>query len=172
MIKQPDVLMFMFLYNQRFDLETKKANYDYYEPITIHESSLSPSIHSILAAELGYMKEAVDFFGFATRMDLDDYNRNTKEGLHLTSIAAAWVNIVYGFGGLRSDGDMLKLAPYCPEYWTSYQFNFHYFGSNIKVFVTRDQIKLTLDRDLNEEIMIYHQIYHLKKGTITIHVAH
>ncbi len=172
MIKQPDVLMFMFLYNQRFDLETKKANYDYYEPKTIHESSLSPSIHSILAAELGYMKEAVDFFGFATRMDLDDYNRNTKEGLHLTSIAAAWVNIVYGFGGLRSDGNILKLAPYCPEYWTSYQFNFHYFGSNIKVFVTKHEIKLTLDRDLKEDIMIYNQTYHLEKGITTIHVAH
>jgi maltose phosphorylase len=170
MIKQPDVLMFMFLYNQRFDRETKKANYDYYEPKTIHESSLSPSIHSILANEIGYQQEALDFFGFATRMDIDDYNRNAKEGLHLTSIAAAWVNIVYGFGGLRSDGDILKLAPTCPKTWTNYAFSIHYFGSTIKVHVTHESITLTLDRALNEPIMIYDQIYHLDKGTTTLHV--
>lgn len=75
MIKQPDVLMFLFLYNQDFSYEDKKANYEYYEPRCIHESSLSPSVHSILAEELGKEKEALDFFGFATRLDLDDYNR-------------------------------------------------------------------------------------------------
>ena len=171
MIKQPDVLMFMFLYSTQFDLETKKANYDYYEPKTIHESSLSPSIHSIFASELGYKKEALDFFGFATRMDIDDYNRNTKEGLHLTSIAAAWVNIVYGFGGLRSDGNIIKLSPYCPESWKSYQFHLQLFGSNIQVFVEKDQITLTLDQDLVEPIEIYNEIYKLKKGILKIHVA-
>ena len=170
MIKQPDVLMFMFLYNQQFDLSTKKANYDYYEPKTIHESSLSPSIHSIFAAELGYTKQALDFFGFATRMDIDDYNRNTKEGLHLTSIAAAWVNIVYGFGGLRSDGNVLKLAPMCPETWTSYQFNLHYFGSNLHVHVKPNETIITIDKDLSEPILIYDQIYHLKEGTT--HIRH
>ena len=155
MIKQPDVLMFMFLYNQQFDIETKKANYDYYEPKTIHESSLSPSIHSIFAAELGYTKEALDFFGFATRMDLDDYNRNTNEGLHLTSIAAAWVNIVYGFGGLRSDGKVLKLSPFCPNQWESYQFRIQYFDVNIEVYVDQKEVKLTLDKYLSKPIMIF-----------------
>ena len=171
MIKQPDVLMFMFLYSTQFDLETKKANYDYYEPKTIHESSLSPSIHSILASELGYKKEALDFFGFATRMDLDDYNRNAREGLHITSIAAAWVNIVYGFGGLRSDGEIIKLSPYCPESWTSYQFHLQLFGSNIQVYVDKENITLTLDKDLDEPIEIYREVYKLKKGIYKIHVA-
>ena len=77
MIKQPDVLMFMFLYNQSFTLAEKQANYDYYEPRCIHEFSLSPSVHSIFAAELGRPQEAFDFFRFATRIDLDNYNRNT-----------------------------------------------------------------------------------------------
>ncbi|PKK93592.1 MAG: family 65 glycosyl hydrolase [Tenericutes bacterium HGW-Tenericutes-6] len=170
MIKQPDVLMFLFLYNQSYDLEIKKANYDYYEPKTIHESSLSPSIHSILASELGYKDEALNFFGFATRMDLDDYNRNTKEGLHLTSIAAAWVNIVYGFGGLRSDGEMLKLAPYCPKHWENYEFKFHYFNANIKVYVDHEKIELELDQDLEEPILIYEEVYYFKKGKAIIHV--
>jgi maltose phosphorylase len=135
MIKQPDVLMFMFLYNQSFSLEEKRANYEYYEPRCIHESSLSPSVHSIFAAELGRHQEAFDFFRFATRIDLDNYNRNTGEGIHTTSIAAAWMNIVYGFGGMRSDGDLLAFNPSIPAHWKGYSFQVVYRGSVIRVAV-------------------------------------
>lgn len=135
MIKQPDVLMFMFLYNQSFTLEEKRANYEYYEPRCIHESSLSPSVHSIFAAELGRHQEAFDFFRFATRIDLDNYNRNTGEGIHTTSIAAAWMNIVYGFGGMRSDGDVLAFNPSIPAHWKGYSFQVVYRGSVIRVEV-------------------------------------
>ncbi|WP_239644589.1 glycosyl hydrolase family 65 protein [Enterococcus crotali] len=144
MIKQPDVLMFQFLYNQDFSLESKRINYDFYEPKTIHESSLSPSIHSILAAELGKEQEAYDFFGFATRMDLDNYNRNTKEGLHTTSIAAAWMNIVYGFGGVRTDGKELLLAPMIPQQWTSYTFKIHYKNSLIEIKVKQESAQFQI----------------------------
>ncbi|WP_086350537.1 glycoside hydrolase family 65 protein [Candidatus Enterococcus clewellii] len=138
MIKQPDVLMFQFLYNQRFSKESKQVNYAYYEPRTIHESSLSPSIHSVLAAELGRVDEAFDFFSFATRMDLDNYNRNTNEGLHTTSIAAAWMNIVYGFGGLRSDGDQLMLHPVVPKQWKGYTFRIEYRKRIIEVMASTE----------------------------------
>ncbi|WP_368251633.1 glycoside hydrolase family 65 protein [Enterococcus sp. 2201sp1_2201st1_B8_2201SCRN_220225] len=144
MIKQPDVLMFQFLYNQDFTKESKRINYDYYEPKTIHESSLSPSIHSILAAELGKKQEAYDFFGFATRMDLDNYNRNTREGLHTTSIAAAWMNIVYGFGGIRTDGPELLVAPSIPDKWSSYTFKITYQGALIEVKVSQSLVQLRL----------------------------
>jgi maltose phosphorylase len=137
MIKQPDVLMFMFLHSAAFTKEQKLANYDFYEPRCIHESSLSPSIHSIFACELGKPKEALSFFAFATRMDLDDYNRNTAEGLHMTSIAAAWMNIVYGFGGLRSDGDCLSINPQLPAVWKSYSFHILYQGNRLKVEVDK-----------------------------------
>jgi maltose phosphorylase len=139
MIKQPDVLMFMFLYNQSFSLEEKRANYDYYEPRCIHESSLSPSVHSILASELGRHQEAFDFFHFATRIDLDNYNRNTGEGIHTTSIAAAWMNIVYGFGGMRSDGDVLSFNPSIPAHWNRYSFQVAYCGSILRVEVSQDK---------------------------------
>ena len=135
MIKQPDVLMFMFLYNQSFPLDVKRANYDYYEPRCIHESSLSPSVHSIFASELGRHQEAFDFFRFATRIDLDNYNRNAGEGIHTTSIAAAWMNIVYGFGGMRSDGDVLIFNPSIPSHWKGYSFQVTYRGSVIRVEV-------------------------------------
>ncbi len=144
MIKQPDVLMFQFLYNGDFSAQCKKANYEYYEPRCIHESSLSPSVHSILANELGKFDEAQKFFAFATRMDLDDYNRNTCEGLHTTSIAAAWLNVTYGFGGLRSD-KKLSLAPTLPCNWQRYAFSFAANGSHLKVEVDAQKVVVHCD---------------------------
>ncbi len=165
MIKQPDVLMMMFLKNQNFTKKEKLVNYEFYEPRCIHESSLSPSIHSVLAAELDKHEEAIEFFGFATRLDLDNYNRNTSEGLHLTSIAAAWVNIVYGFGGLRSDGETLVLRPKIPPMWENYSFRFVYHGVRIKVWMDQQQITIDLDHDLQVPIFIGHDIYRLAAGT-------
>ncbi len=142
MIKQPDVLMFLLLFNSSFDEEVLRSNYDYYEPRCIHESSLSPSVHSILASQLKKKKEAYDFFQFATRMDLDNYNRNSNEGIHTTSIAAAWMNIVYGFGGLRSDGKELKLCPTLPEKWNSYTFRLSYQSDVLMIKVNHDSVTI------------------------------
>lgn len=142
MIKQPDVLMMMLLFNSSFTEEEIEKNYEYYEPRCIHESSLSPSVHSILAAQLGKGEEAYQFFRFATRMDLDNYNRNSSEGLHTTSIAAAWMNIVYGFGGLRSDGEVLSLSPSIPPCWKSYRFRIVYGDDIISVAVDRETIRI------------------------------
>lgn len=136
MIKQPDVLMFMLLYNGSFSAEQKRANYEFYEPRTIHESSLSPSVHSILAIELGRYDEAYNFFKFATRIDLDNYNRNTNEGLHTTALAAAWMNIVYGYGGLRSDGGQLLMNPVLPKEWQSLEFGVRVHNSVVRVKLT------------------------------------
>ncbi|MBN2695973.1 MAG: glycoside hydrolase family 65 protein, partial [Bacilli bacterium] len=165
MIKQPDVLMMMFLKNRSFTDRQKLANYEFYEPRCIHESSLSPSIHSVLAGELGKLEEATEFFGFATRLDLDNYNRNAAEGLHLTSIAAAWVNIVYGFGGLRSDGDILALQPKIPPMWEKYSFRFVYHGVKINVEVMQDTIAFNLDKDLDYAICINGEEMFLSAGT-------
>ena len=140
-IKQPDVLMFQFLYNGDFSKECKRANYEYYEPRCLHESSLSPSVHSILASELGMEDKATSFFGFATRLDLDDYNRNTFEGLHTTSIAAAWMNVVYGFGGLRSDKE-INVAPMLPSTWQSYSFSILIHGVTVKFSVFKNKLVL------------------------------
>ncbi|MDR1668939.1 MAG: family 65 glycosyl hydrolase [Oscillospiraceae bacterium] len=155
MIKQPDVLMFLYLYNSSFSLKEKRINYEFYEPRTIHESSLSPAIHSILAAELGRMDEACDFFGFATRLDLDNYNRNTREGLHTTSIAMAWVNIVYGFAGLRSDGGCLRFAPRLPSRWKRLRFSLTWQGRVLEVDMNREQTRFTLKQGEPMEALIY-----------------
>ncbi|WP_339287485.1 glycosyl hydrolase family 65 protein [Paenibacillus sp. FSL E2-0201] len=157
MIKQPDVLMFMFLYNGQFSKEAKLANYEYYESRCIHESSLSPSIHSILASEIGKPEEAYSFFEFATRLDLDNYNRNTREGLHTTSIAAAWMNIVYGFGGMRSDGERLSFQPSLPERWNEYSFQVMYEGVLLRILVNKTSVTLTAIHGGSTDIIVYGQ---------------
>ena len=171
MIKQPDVLMFLYLYNSSFSAQVKRANYDYYQPRTIHESSLSPAIHSVLAAELGEMDAAVQFFGYATRLDLDNYNRNTREGLHITSIAMAWANIVYGFAGLRSDGDPLRFAPHLPERWAELSFSLGYRGSLIRVRMERGQTRFRLESGEPVPLQIYDEVCTLGKEDLLIKEA-
>ncbi len=168
MIKQPDVLMMLYLYNSSFAIDAKRINYEFYEPRTIHESSLSPAIHSILACELGRMDEAMAFFGHATRLDLDNYNRNTREGLHTTSIAAAWINIVYGFGGLRSDGEGLNFAPHLPVQWKSVSFSILYQGRLIRVIMLRETIRITLLNGEPIDIRVYDKTYHLDRSELEI----
>ena len=161
MIKQPDVLMMMYLYNSSFSTEEKRINYEFYEPRTIHESSLSPAIHSILAAELDRMGEAVRFFGYATRLDLDNYNRNTREGLHVTSIAMAWANIVYGFAGLRSDGDLLRFAPRLPPRWKRLCFSVMYRHRVIRAEMEAGQTRFRLEGGEALPVRIYDRDYTL-----------
>lgn len=155
MIKQPDVLMFLYLYNSSFSKEVKRINYEFYEPRTIHESSLSPAIHSILAAELDKMDEAARFFGYATRLDLDNYNRNTREGLHITSIVMAWANIVYGFAGLRSDDEQLRFAPRLPDRWKRLTFSVMYRGRVIRICMEADQSTFQLMQGEPLTVLIY-----------------
>ena len=166
MIKQPDVLMFQLLYSGDFSAECKKANYEYYEPRCIHESSLSPSVHSVIAAETGKYKEASDFFAFATRMDLDDYNRNTAEGLHTTSIAAAWLNVVYGFGGLRSDRELF-VGPILPAKWEKYSFNITVDGCVLHFETDAKGVTVTNGSDKEIPLIIYGKKYYVK-GRITV----
>lgn len=155
MIKQPDVLMFMLMFNSKFPMELLKKNYEFYEPRCIHESSLSPSVHSILATQLNKPVEAYEFFKFATRMDLDNYNRNSGEGLHTTSIAAAWMNIVYGFGGLRSDGEQFSLSPAIPKEWAGYRFHIVYDESVLCVEVQKEKVLLKTVDGGTVRLMIY-----------------
>lgn len=168
MIKQPDVLMMLYLYNSSFTEQVKRVNYDFYQPRTIHESSLSPAIHSILAAELGNMEEAIRFFGYATRLDLDNYNRNTREGLHITSIAMAWANIVYGFAGLRSDGEMLRFAPHLPPRWRELSFSLVYRGSLIQIRMESGRTRFRLQKGDPVSVQIYDECCTLGRDELVI----
>jgi maltose phosphorylase len=121
MVKQPDFLNLPYFFSQDFTMEEKKANYEFYEARTSHESSLSPSLHAILAAELGKLDEAYRFLAYAARLDLDNYNRNTEQGIHSSAAAGVWAGIVSGFGGLRTDAATLILNPVLPRQWQSFR---------------------------------------------------
>jgi maltose phosphorylase len=170
MLKQPDVLMMMLLYNKDFTREQLESNYNYYEPRCIHESSLSPSVHSILASQLKKEEEAYKFFGFATRMDLDNYNRNTGEGLHTTSIAAAWMNIVYGFGGMRSDGKELTFAPSLPVQWEGYSFRVHLKGDILFVAIDKDHMRISSKKGSGIKVLIYEKEYTIGQEEVVVPV--
>ena len=144
MIKQPDVLLLHFFFSHEYSIENKRANFEYYEPRCSHESSLSPGVFSILANELGLHQKAFDYVSHATRLDLDDYNNNAHEGIHNTSMAAAWMNMVYGFGGMRSDGDCLVFNPAIPEQWKSLAFKLLYKESLFQVKITSDAAEFVL----------------------------
>ncbi len=138
MIKQPDVLLLAMFFSRDFDLETLKANYEYYEARCVHESSLSPSVHSVLAAELGRGEQAAEFFRYTARLDLDNYNRNVDQGLHVTAMSGVWLNVVFGFAGLRTDGPVLSFKPSIPDGWGGYRFRLRYRGSLMEVRVDAD----------------------------------
>jgi maltose phosphorylase len=137
MIKQPDFLNLPFYYSSDYTMEEKRANYEFYEARTIHESSLSPSLHGILATELGKLDDAYDFLAYAARLDMDNYNHNTDQGIHATASAGVWAGMVQGFGGMRTDGDRLSFAPSIPVKWNSYAFRVLYKGALIEVNVDK-----------------------------------
>jgi maltose phosphorylase len=155
MVKQPDVLNLMYFFSQDYSLDEKRANYEFYEARTIHESSLSPSLHAILAAELGKMDEAYTFFAYGARMDLDNYNRNTDQGLHVTSAAGVWASMIFGFGGMRTDGDVLIFQPTLPEAWKAYRFRVRYQGAMIEVRMSRAQVEFQVISGPSVTVRVY-----------------
>lgn len=170
MIKQPDVLLFLFFYSQQFSMDVKRANYEYYEPRCSHESSLSPSIHSILACELGKIDEALEFSQYASRLDLDDYNRNAHQGLHITSMAATWMNIVYGFGGMRTDGENIVFNPVLPGNWKSYSFKLTYDNSVLEVVVKKDTADFKVLSGNPVSVKIADKLYSIDTSGISVNI--
>src|SRR5690606_14760903 len=116
-IKQADVLQGLYFFEEQFDKETLKRNFDFYEPMTVHESSLSPCVHVILASRLGYREKAYELYLRTARLDLDDYNNDTEDGCHITSMAGTWMSIVKGFGGMRVRDGELHFDPFIPDQW-------------------------------------------------------
>ncbi|MEX0331420.1 MAG: beta-phosphoglucomutase [Puniceicoccaceae bacterium] len=159
LVKQPDVLLLFFLFRERFTLEEKAANYRFYEQRTIHGSSLSPSIHSILASEVGRYEQALFYFLWTSRCDLDNCNNNTHYGLHVSSMSGTWLNIVYGFGGLQVGEQGLKFAPAIPSRWSQFSFKINYRGRIIKVTVDREQTRCRLLKGEAIDIEVHgHQV--------------
>jgi len=143
-IKQADVLQGIYLFGDRFTSEQKEKNFDFYEPMTVHESSLSASIHSVLASELCKKDKAMELYLRTSRLDLDNYNNDTYDGLHITSMSGGWLAIVQGFAGMRTFGGELSFSPYCPDKWKGYSFTVQYRGRTINVSVGKEKATVHL----------------------------
>ncbi|CAI8151939.1 MAG: Maltose phosphorylase [Formosa sp. Hel3_A1_48] len=134
-IKQADTLQAFYFFEDAFTTEELEKHFDFYEPLTVHESSLSPCLHSIQAAKLGRMNQAYEFYLQTSRLDLDDYNHEVHEGLHITSMAGTWMSIVEGFGGMRIKNNQLHFSPQIPKKWQSYSFKINFRGNILKAIV-------------------------------------
>lgn len=162
-IKQADVLQGIYFLNDQYTMEQKEKNFDFYEPLTVHESSLSPCIHSILAAELGKQDKAVELYERTARLDLDNYNNDTVDGLHITSMSGSWLAIVQGFAGMRYNNDELSFKPFLPKKWSHYSFKINYRGRLLLVEMS-DKAKITLISGEPLDIKLYDKQVHLEEG--------
>ena len=142
--KQPDVVLALLLLGDEFTTEEKRCNYDYYEAITTHDSSLSSCIFSIMASEIGYGEKAYDYFMQTARLDLDNLHHNTQHGLHCAALAGSWMALVYGFAGMRSNAQTPQFTPFLPRQWTHYQFVVRLHGYLLQVRVELNQVTYQL----------------------------
>ena len=144
-IKQADTLQGFYMFEEDFSKEELERHFDFYEPFTVHESSLSPCVHSIQAAKLGRMNQAYEFYLRTSRLDLDDYNHEVEEGLHITSMAGTWMSIVEGFGGMRVLNNTLSFSPKIPKGWKSYSFKVNFRNRVITINVTQNRTHFELE---------------------------
>jgi maltose phosphorylase len=161
-LKQADVLQGIYLFEDQFDTETIRRNFDFYEPMTVHESSLSACIYSIMASRIGNIEKAYELYLRTARLDLDDYNREVADGLHITSMAGTWLAIVEGFGGMRILDGRVLIKPLIPVKWQSYSFHARFRGVLFEVKVTRDYVSVNNISDKELIIEISGKEYHIK----------
>ncbi|WP_299128134.1 glycoside hydrolase family 65 protein [uncultured Winogradskyella sp.] len=153
-IKQADTLQGFYFFEDHFSTEELERHFDFYEPFTVHESSLSPCVHSIQAAKLNRMDQAYKFYLRTSRLDLDDYNHEVHEGLHITSMAGTWMSIVEGFGGMRVLNDKLTFEPRIPNEWEGYSFKVNFRHQILSVEVSKTTINFKISGTQDLEIVV------------------
>jgi maltose phosphorylase len=164
-IKQADVLQGLYFLEENYEKSVIKRNFDFYEPMTVHESSLSACIHSILASVTGNINKAYELYLRTARLDLDDYNMEVSEGLHITSMAGTWLAIVEGFGGMRIEGDWLRLDPLIPRKWKSYSFHARFRNIPFEANVSSGNISVTNLSDSRDlPLSIWKMKHNIKRG--------
>jgi maltose phosphorylase len=161
-IKQADVLQGLYFFEDSYTQEQHRKNFDFYEPMTVHESSLSPCVHVILASKLGYKNKAYELYVRTARLDLDDYNNDTEDGLHITSMAGTWMSVVKGFGGMRVRDGKLHFNPFLPDEWKSYSFRLEFRGRVMKLKISADGVQTILESGEPMEIVVKDKVISLK----------
>ncbi|MFF3639291.1 glycoside hydrolase family 65 protein [Streptomyces sp. NPDC002250] len=143
-VKQADLILAMYLRTDAFDDDQKARSFAYYEPLTVRDSSLSACVQAVMAAEVGHLRLAYDYLGEAALMDLDDLENNTRDGLHIASLAGSWIALVAGFGGMRYGDGTLHFAPRLPERLARLTFSVHVQHQCLRVSIDHSQAVYSL----------------------------
>ena len=143
-VKQADLVLALYLRGDAFSPEEKARNFEYYERLTVRDSSLSAFVQAVVAAEVGHLELAYDYFGEAALLDLSDLHHNTRDGVHLASLAGAWIAAVAGFGGMRDHEGSLSFAPRLPQRLSRLTFRLLFRGRRILVELDHQQARYTL----------------------------
>jgi alpha,alpha-trehalose phosphorylase len=155
-VKQPDLVLAMAMDGAAFTAEQKLRNFDYYERITVRDSSLSACVQAVLAAEVGHLSLAFDYAAEAALMDLHDIEHNLRDGLHIASLAGAWIAFVFGFGGMRGHGEDLEFVPRLPEGLTRLSFAVTYRARILRVQVVAGRARYLLEGVAKNPMRIKH----------------
>ncbi|MFT4081237.1 MAG: glycosyl hydrolase family 65 protein [Nocardioides sp.] len=167
LLKQPDVVMLMYLLPDEYSVESQRVNFEFYEARTLHKSSLSPPIHAIVGLRTGDSAMAVQYFERAAYVDLDDNQGNTAEGMHIAAAGGTWQVAVLGFGGMRLHDGRLSFTPHLPERWDRLEFTVGWHGRRVAVDIDHDGIGLTLcDEGAEVEVEVGGQRTRLRPGTL------
>jgi kojibiose phosphorylase len=143
LLKQADVVMLLDLFHDLFEPKTKAQNYAYYEPRTVHQSSLSPGMYALAAADVGQLEAAYRFFRLAVALDLENIAGNTAEGMHAASLGGVWQAVVHGFGGVRPARNTLQIRPQLPKSWKSLSFSFWWHGARLEIVIDHEKVRIS-----------------------------
>jgi alpha,alpha-trehalose phosphorylase len=156
-IKQADLELAMCMYGSVFSPDDKARNVDYYEQRTVRDSSLSANVQAVICAEVGHLELAYDYASEAAFIDLHDIHHNTRDGLHMASLAGAWVSLVVGFGGARDEGGKLQFRPQLPEAIDRLAVNLRWRGLKVKVDISREEATYSLRDGAEATLTLYHE---------------
>lgn len=170
-IKQADVLQGLFFLEDRFSQDVIQRNFDFYEPMTVHESSLSAGVHSVMASRAGRYEKAYELFLQAVRLDLDDLNGDTSDGLHVTAMSGGWLALVKGFAGLQTLKGTLELSPYLPRKLTKYAFAVHFRERTLHIEADRRGVTLTKNEGKTVAVTLFGKEYRLKDRIFALYPA-
>lgn len=166
--KQADVMVLFLLFEDLYNHNIKQANYEYYESKCLHDSSLSLSTYAIMAKEIGDLKKSYELFQKCCLIDLGENMKSSDAGIHSAALGGIWQSIIFGFCGIRFDGNNLKINPQLPETWIGIEFKIFYMGCQLNFEIDTKKIVITkLNGDNTVEIIVRNQLYKLE-NKITI----
>jgi alpha,alpha-trehalose phosphorylase len=164
-LKQADIVLAMFLLGNEFSDEQKRRNFDYYDPLTTGDSSLSACVQSIIAAEIGNERQALEYFQYALLMDLGNVAGNASDGVHIASAAGVWSSLVFGFGGVRDFDGRLSFAPRLPRAWNELAFPLRFCGRQLRVKLTHDEERYLVEKGDPLNVLIRGEPHLLTPGS-------